>query len=280
LGGQKNRAQATAGKLRQQHVARQEVLSQRVREAARQVAPSAAIAMHAMAGSQAARQRLAVLEDVVLPHVLPHMPDARHETSVAGSPGALDESAAWAARRISLTVTGQQRIAVEGPNGCGKSTLLKVLDGQLAPLSGRCEVRARSAYLDQRLAGLAPHRSAIAHLLDVNREAGEAALRTHLAQMGLDAPLAAAPVGTLSGGERLKVALACALYAHPPAQLLLLDEPTNHLDLASLEALESMLRHYQGALVVVSHDQAFLHALNLNGRVEMAAQGWRGHLVQ
>jgi hypothetical protein len=70
----------------------------------------------------------------------------------------------------------------------------------------------------------------------------------HLAQMGLDAQLAAAPVGTLSGGERLKVALACALYAHPPAQLLLLDEPSNHLDLASLEALEAMLRQYQGAL--------------------------------
>ncbi|WP_443093198.1 ATP-binding cassette domain-containing protein [Duganella lactea] len=201
-----------------------------------------------MAGPQAARQRLAELVEVVLPYAPPTTPT------------------------ISLTIAGQQRIAVVGPNGSGKSTLLKVLNGQLAPLAGSCEVRASTAYLDQRLAGLAPHRSAIQHLLDVNRQAGEAALRTHLAQMGLDAQLAAAPVGALSGGERLKVALACALYAYPPAQLLLLDEPTNHLDLASLEALESMLRQYQGALVVVSHDEVLLQALNLTGRLCFGAK--------
>lgn len=247
LGGQKNRAQGTAGKLRQQHATQQQLLSQRVQEAAQQVAPDAAIVMHALAGPQAGRQVLAELAQVVLPYVPPTTP------------------------AIDLTITGQQRIAVVGPNGSGKSTLLKILDGQLSPLSGRCEVRARTAYLDQQLAGLAPQRSAIQHLLDANREAGEAALRTHLAQMGLDAQLAAAPVGTLSGGERLKVALACALYAHPPAQLLLLDEPSNHLDLASLEALEAMLRQYKGALVVVSHDEVFLQALHLTSRLLLAA---------
>jgi ATPase subunit of ABC transporter with duplicated ATPase domains len=173
-----------------------------------------------------------------------------------------------------LTITGQQRIAVAGPNGCGKSTLLRVLAGQLAPLAGRCEVRARTAYLDQQLAGLKPQRSAIQHLRAANHEAGESALRTHLAQMGLDATLAAAPVGTLSGGERLKVALACALYAHPPAQLLLLDEPSNHLDLASLNALEAMLRQYQGALLVVSHDEVFLQALDLTHRLQAGAEDW------
>jgi ATPase subunit of ABC transporter with duplicated ATPase domains len=164
---------------------------------------------------------------------------------------------------------------VVGPNGCGKSTLLKLLAGQLQALAGRCEVRARAAYLDQQLTQLAPQRSAIDHLLDANREAGASALRTHLAQMGLDAQLAAAPVGLLSGGERLKVALACALYAHPPAQLLLLDEPSNHLDLDSLAALEAMLRQYQGALLVVSHDEVFMQALNLTHRLQAGADGWR-----
>ncbi|MTV40432.1 ABC-F family ATP-binding cassette domain-containing protein [Duganella radicis] len=250
LGGQKNRAEGSAGKLRQRHAAQQETLSQRVREAAQQVAPCAAIAMHAMTGPQAARLRIAELEDVALPYA----PAATHH--------------------ISLTITGQQRIGVVGPNGCGKSTLLKLLAGQVAPQAGRCKVRARVAYLDQQLAQLVPRHSAIQHLLDANREAGESALRTHLAQMGLDAQLAAVPVATLSGGERLKVALACALYAHPPAQLLLLDEPSNHLDLASLEALEAMLRQYQGALLVVSHDEVFMQALRLSHRLHCGADGW------
>jgi ATPase subunit of ABC transporter with duplicated ATPase domains len=251
LGGQKNRAQGTAGKLRQQHAAQQEQLSQRVREAMRQVAPSAAVAMHAPGGPQASRLRLAELANAVLPYAPP------------------------ATRNISLTITGQQRIGVVGANGCGKSTLLKLLAGQLAPLAGRCDVRACTAYLDQQLAGLMPQRSAIDHLLAANREAGEATLRTHLAQIGLDAALAAASVETLSGGERLKVALACALYAHPPAQLLLLDEPSNHLDLASLEALEAMLRQYQGALMVVSHDAVFMQALRLTHHLQAGADGWR-----
>lgn len=253
LGGQKNRAQGTAGKLRQQHAAQREMLSLRVREAAQQIAPAAAITMHALPAAQAARLRVAELEDVVLPY---------------SPPGS-------STRSISLTISGQQRIAVTGTNGCGKSTLLRLLAGQLAPLGGRCEVRARTAYLDQQLAGLAPQHSAIEHLLAANSEAGESALRTHLAQMGLDAQLAAAPVGVLSGGERLKVALACALYAHPPAQLLLLDEPSNHLDLPSLEALEAVLRLYQGALLVVSHDETFLQALHLTHRLQASAEGWR-----
>src|SRR5450830_72491 len=104
--------------------------------------------------------------------------------------------------------------------------------------------------------------------------AGKSTLRTHLAQMGLEAQLAAAPVAGLSGGERLTVALACALYAHPPAQLLLLDEPSNHLDLVSLEALETMLGHYQGALLVVSHDAAFMASLRLTHVLEAGAGGW------
>lgn len=84
-----------------------------------------------------------------------------------------------------------------------------------------------------------------------------------------------APSGALSGGERLKAALACALYADPPAQLLLLDEPSNHLDLPSLHALETMLRGYRGALVVVSHDDAFMDSLELTHRLTATAAGWR-----
>lgn len=108
----------------------------------------------------------------------------------------------------------------------------------------------------------------------VNAALAEGELRMRLAHLGLDAHKITAPSGALSGGERLKAALACVLYADPPPRLLLLDEPSNHLDLPSTLALESMLRGYPGALVVVSHDEAFLDNLALTDRLHATPQGW------
>ncbi len=179
-----------------------------------------------------------------------------------------------AARRISLILTGQQRVGVVGPNGYGKSTLLKVMAGHLAPLAGSCKVTSQSAYLDQRLANLRPEKSVLEQLMAVNRSASEGDLRTRLAQLGLDAQKIAAPAGSLSGGERLKAALACLLYAEAPPQLLLLDEPSNHLDLPSIQALEALLRSYRGALMVVSHDDAFMDNLALTDRLVVNEKGW------
>ncbi|MCP6530777.1 ATP-binding cassette domain-containing protein, partial [Klebsiella pneumoniae] len=71
------------------------------------------------------------------------------------------------------------------------------------------------------------------------------------------------PLSALSGGERLKAALACVLWRREAAQLLLLDEPTNHLDLASVRAIESALATFPGAMIVVSHDEDFLRGLRL-----------------
>jgi ATPase subunit of ABC transporter with duplicated ATPase domains len=251
LGTQKNRSQNTAGKLRQQQSELRDQLSQQVADAARLAGDQRAVAMVGLNVVAASQRRVAELEDVELPF------------------------APLATRSISLLLTGRQRVGVIGPNGCGKSTLLKLLAGQLAPLAGRCEVRAVTAYLDQHLAGLAPQRSAIEHLTAANSQLGAGELRSRLALMGLDAQRAAMPSGLLSGGERLKAALACAIYADPPAQLLLLDEPSNHLDLAAVEALESALRQYQGALLVVTHDDAFMNALDLTDRLRAGPDGWR-----
>jgi ATPase subunit of ABC transporter with duplicated ATPase domains len=105
--------------------------------------------------------------------------------------------------------------------------------------------------------------------------AAENVLRMELSQLGLDADVVVIPSGELSGGERLKAALALALCSDPPAQLLLLDEPSNHLDLLSLQALESMLTTYRGTLVVASHDQAFLDNLRLTDTLAATPEGWR-----
>ncbi|MGV8376534.1 AAA family ATPase, partial [Pseudomonas aeruginosa] len=143
------------------------------------------------------------------------------------------------------------------------------------PLAGTCAVTVGAAYLDQRLSVLDHGRGVLEQLLEVNRSRGESWLRTRLAQLGLPAERLAQPCATLSGGERLKAALALVLYADRPAQLLLLDEPDNHLDLAARQALESMLGQYRGALLVVSHDPVFLRHLALDGELRATAAGWR-----
>lgn len=251
LGRQKQRSQASAGKLGQQHAAALERLDAHVREAAGQVEQHAPLVVPGVSVDVHARQRVAELQQVGLPFV------------------------SLATRHISLSIVGRQRLGVVGANGCGKSTLLKVLAGQLAPETGSCQVTAQVAWLDQQSAGLQPGRSVMQQLQAGNPTAEPGQLRTRLAQLGLDARLAAAPSEQLSGGERLKAALACVLYAAPAPQLLLLDEPSNHLDLPSLQALEAMLRGYQGALVVVSHDEVFLGNIGLTDRLVGGECGWR-----
>ena len=95
-----------------------------------------------------------------------------------------------------------------------------------------------------------------------------------LAQLGLRASHIEKPCGLLSGGERLKGALALILYDESPAGLLLLDEPSNHLDLASLNALEAMLNLYQGGLVVISHDDHFLQNIKIETEIIRVNGQW------
>jgi ATPase subunit of ABC transporter with duplicated ATPase domains len=78
------------------------------------------------------------------------------------------------------------------------------------------------------------------------------------------------PVAALSGGERLRATLACVLYAEPAPQLLLLDEPTNNLDLVSVGQVEAALNAYEGAFVVVSHDERFLAGIGVQRRLRLS----------
>jgi len=250
LDRQKEWSEAASGKLRRQHDAAREALTDAVREAARVVEEQTPVSLLALPVTAAAQKRVADI-DIVLPHLT------------------------GATQQVALMLSGQQRVGVVGPNGCGKSTLLKVLAGQLQPASGECKLMVEGVYLDQQLGNLGANRSVLAQLLDAKPGSNEADLRMRLAQLGLDAQKITAPSGVLSGGERLKAALACVLYAEPPPQLLLLDEPSNHLDLASTQALEATLSSYRGALVVVSHDDAFLQALGLTHRLEASEAGWQ-----
>lgn len=176
---------------------------------------------------------------------------------------------------LTLNLTGPVRVAVQGPNGCGKSTLLKVLAGHCQPASGECSVPVPCAYIDQHQALLDDRRSLIDQLNLLDTPLPEAELRTRLALLQLDARRVTQPTAQLSGGERLKAAMAIALWGETPAQLLLLDEPTNHLDLESVIAFEQALLGFSGAMMVVSHDEAFMQALGPTHRLLWQPEGWR-----
>ncbi|MBY6221735.1 ABC-F family ATP-binding cassette domain-containing protein [Marinobacter nauticus] len=250
LDRQKERSETSSGALRQKQASSRAQLNQRVREASQQVEDEPQITLHEIPTKQAAKRRVAELNDVVLPYV------------------------SGASQTINLVLGGTQRIGVVGPNGCGKSTLLKVISGLVSPLAGVSKVTSESAYLDQRLENLNPESTVLEQLRLANRTADDGDLRMRLAQLGLDAQKVVIPSGSLSGGERLKGALACILYADSPPQLLLLDEPNNHLDLPSVQALELMLRSYHGTLIVVSHDDTFLENLELTDRLLATENGW------
>jgi ATPase subunit of ABC transporter with duplicated ATPase domains len=172
---------------------------------------------------------------------------------------------------IDLSIRGPERIALTGPNGAGKSTLLRIIEGGVQPDAGTV-VRAdgRIAYLSQRLDLLAPDRTVAESL------AAFAPSLTHTRRMHLLARFLFSgnrihlPVDALSGGERLRATLACVLYAEPAPQLLLLDEPTNNLDLVSVGQLESALNAYEGAFVVVSHDDRFLAGIGIQRRLGLS----------
>ncbi|MGC4012342.1 MAG: ABC-F family ATP-binding cassette domain-containing protein [Pseudomonas sp.] len=246
---QKERSQTSIARLATQQDERRERLAREVQEAFGQLREDVPVVLNAPDCELPESRGVLLLEALCLPF---------------GNAAPLD-----------LQLNGPRRVAVTGRNGSGKSTLLKVIAGVLSPAVGSCKVKVRSAYLDQRLTALLPERSVLEQLQERNRVVDSAVLRTRLAQLGLPAARVELPSALLSGGERLKAALACELYAEQPAQLLLLDEPDNHLDLPSREALENLLQQYRGALLVVSHDEAFLRRLGLEARLECGESGWR-----
>ncbi|SEI71486.1 ATPase components of ABC transporters with duplicated ATPase domains [Sphingobium sp. AP50] len=172
-------------------------------------------------------------------------------------------------RDLNLTITGPERIAITGPNGAGKSTLLHLIAGQIAPLIGQVYRPESNALLDQEASLLDPESSIADNFARLHPGATRNVIHAALARFRFRADLALQRVATLSGGQKLRAALACVLGGDTVPPLLLLDEPTNHLDLDSIAAIEQGLAAYNGALVVVSHDPAFLDAIGITRRITL-----------
>ena len=171
------------------------------------------------------------------------------------------------------------RVALIGPNGIGKSTLIRLALGQLKPTEGQVKqgTQWQLAYFDQMRDQLDEERSVAQTISPGSDWIDIAGKRMHvMSYLGdfLFSPRCAqSPVKTLSGGERNRLLLA-RLFARP-ANLLILDEPTNDLDLETLELLESSLQEYEGSVLLVSHDRAFMDAVATQTLVAQGEGLWR-----
>lgn len=172
----------------------------------------------------------------------PNLPKGRRIAELRGSDGR------------SHIIQGPERVALIGPNGVGKTTMLAAL----LP-----EVGSRAGYLPQRI-DLDDGASVLELVSESAPGVPPAELRNRLARLLIRGPMVDRTVGTLSGGERFRVALARVLLADPPPELVVLDEPTNDLDLTSVDQLVAALNVYRGALLVVSHDIRFLRRLGVD----------------
>lgn len=168
---------------------------------------------------------------------------------------------------LSFNLQGAFRLHICGSNGAGKTALVRTLLGQQTAYSGHYQIHVPVAYLEQHFSGFNSQQCAVKNLLQLQPTLTEKQARDRLAWLRLRNTKADIAFGSLSGGEQLKVALAAKLLGAVTPKLLILDEPTNHLDLDSLIALEQALAKFQGAIIVISHDQSFVERLAISHRL-------------
>jgi len=163
-------------------------------------------------------------------------------------------------KNLSFSIKSNDKICIIGKNGKGKSTLLKLITGDLEPISGYSNAhdKTKIGYFGQmNIDRLDPENSIYMELQNCVPDMSETQVRKICANMMFTNNLSNKKINILSGGEKSRVMLGKILIN--PANLLLLDEPTNHLDLDSCDSLLSAIKDFEGAVLMVTHDEYFLH---------------------
>lgn len=177
-------------------------------------------------------------------------------------------------RGVTLNLQPGTRMLVVGPNGGGKSTLVRLIIGELRPTSGSVVHHHHlswAVFQQHHVNELPGHMAAVQYMQELYPSRLERELRGHLAAFGLVGRLATQQIGTLSGGQRVRLVLASVTLRRP--QLLIMDEPSHHLDYQAVEALAEALQAYKGALLLVSHDQFLLEQVAHPGKRDAADGG-------
>jgi ATP-binding cassette subfamily F protein 3 len=163
---------------------------------------------------------------------------------------------------LDFTVAARDRICIVGPNGKGKTTLLKILAGKLKALDGEIQKHAeiRLGYYEQsNTENLIPQRTVEEEILYAQPDIDQQMARNISGAMLFSGDAALKKIAVLSGGEKSRVLLGKIIAA--PANILLLDEPTNHLDMEACDSLLSAIDQFEGAVIMVTHNEMFLHAI-------------------
>jgi ATP-binding cassette subfamily F protein 3 len=165
-------------------------------------------------------------------------------------------------KQVSISLNQGDRIGLLGANGAGKSTLMKAFCRQLPHLLNAMHISPKAVighFSQAILSQLDPQSSAYEHLLKQAPDLDDTSLRKFLGRFHFHGDAVFRLVGSFSGGEQVRLALALLVYQKP--HVLLMDEPTNHLDMDMREALSYALQQFDGTLVVISHDRFFLNSV-------------------
>ncbi|HKP87645.1 MAG TPA: ABC-F family ATP-binding cassette domain-containing protein, partial [Blastocatellia bacterium] len=250
IGAKKRQAEKSSARIKAVHEMKIERVREEVTAARQRVEPSREITIDLESSEVPAHKRMIEISEV----------NYRYEEAARPL---------WP-NPLSFEIVGPERVQVKGPNGSGKSTLIDLICGRKTPSTGEVRVGTRRiGLLDQKTGILDESSTVFENLRRVAPLRPAHELRIILGRFLFEQEAALKPVPALSGGERMRAALACLLGADQSPQILMIDEPTNNLDLASVEELVSALKAYRGVLIAVSHDDTFLEEIGIERVIEL-----------